>query len=409
MKVTEIEIHEIGLEYEDWHAYALDHYYGMARRTVYVVHADNGLIGLGEGRTEPQEVIDQYIGSNPFDWVGDELSLALGTAMYDLMGKAAGVPVYKLFGQKYRSWVPVGSWTVSTHPDHMAAAVQRYAARGYTWMKYHLSPFENVFDQTAAMQTVAPEGFKIHYDLTGFSADNYMPDLIDRLAQYAIAGCIEDGLDARDIEASIELRRRSKLPILRHQAPLEVTFEVMMGAADAYIRGHQKIGPVMRQAGLFAAGNIPFMLQNVGGNITRAMVVHMMAAFPTATLHAHNDTETWKSDVVEEWLEPVNGFVPVPEGPGLGLTLDRGELQRLENLPLQPRQPWIIKTIFKNGTKMYHLADDAHFLVRPHLRRLIPMNYDEPIEETVYWDNDGTAEYRSTLERLEREDMVLEK
>ena len=28
-------------------------------------------------------------------------------AMYDLMGKAAGVPVYKLFGQSHRSWVPV--------------------------------------------------------------------------------------------------------------------------------------------------------------------------------------------------------------------------------------------------------------------------------------------------------------
>ena len=40
--------------------------------------------------------------------------------MYDLMGKAAGVPVYKLFGQKYRSWVPMASWTVSTHPRRMA-------------------------------------------------------------------------------------------------------------------------------------------------------------------------------------------------------------------------------------------------------------------------------------------------
>ena len=49
----------------------------------------------------------------PFDWVGDETSLPLGTAMYDLMGQAAGVPVYKLFGQRYRKWVPVACWTVS--------------------------------------------------------------------------------------------------------------------------------------------------------------------------------------------------------------------------------------------------------------------------------------------------------
>ena len=66
MKVTEIEVHEISLEYQDWIAYPVSHYQGVNRRTVYVAHTDTGLIGLGEGgRTEPQEVIDQYLGSNP--------------------------------------------------------------------------------------------------------------------------------------------------------------------------------------------------------------------------------------------------------------------------------------------------------------------------------------------------------
>jgi hypothetical protein len=41
-------------------------------------------------------------------------------------------------------------------------------------------------------------------------------------------------------------------------------------------------------AGLFAAARRPFMLQNVGGAITRAMVVHLMSAFPTATFKCHN-------------------------------------------------------------------------------------------------------------------------
>ena len=117
MKVTEIEIHRITLPYVDWISSQLYHYYGPIARTIYVVHTDDGLIGLGESHnTEPQETIDGYIGTNPFDHVGDEVSLGLGTAMYDLMGKAVGVPAYKLIGQKHRSWVPVGSWTVSTPP-----------------------------------------------------------------------------------------------------------------------------------------------------------------------------------------------------------------------------------------------------------------------------------------------------
>ena len=410
MKITEIEVHEITLEYHDWIAYQLNHFYGPIRRTVYVARTDDGRVGLGEGgSTEPEEVVDRYLGSNPFEWMGDETSLPLGTAMYDLMGQAAGVPIYKLIGQKHRSWVPVGSWTVSCHPDRMAEAVERYAAQGYTWMKYHLSPFENVFDQTEAMQAVAPPGFKIHYDLTMGGTDDHTVDLLQRLAQYPIAGCFEDPLPSNDLPGHIELRRRSPLPVVLHHSPLAKTHEVFMKVADVYMTGGP-VGEVIRRAGLFAAGNMPFMLQNIGGNITRAMTCHQMAAFPTANFHFFSDCETWKSDVVRELLEPVNGFLRVLEKPGLGVTLDRHELERLENLALPEPEKWIIKSEFKNGTRMYNLADpeESSFMVRPDCRKFVPMSYDAPIS-TEWWDSDGTLEFSAMMERLKREGMVLER
>ena len=49
MKVTEIEVHRITPEYEDWIAYQMNHYSGPASRTIYVVHTDDGRVGLGEG------------------------------------------------------------------------------------------------------------------------------------------------------------------------------------------------------------------------------------------------------------------------------------------------------------------------------------------------------------------------
>lgn len=411
MKITEIEVHEITLEYVDWIAYQLNHFYGPAKRTVYVAHTDDGLTGLGEGgTTELEEVIDRYIGTNPFDWIGDETSLALGTAMYDLMGKAAGVPVYKLIGQQVRSWVPVGSWTVSTHPDRMTEAVREYSERGYTWMKYHLSPFENVMDQTEAMQAVAPEGFRIHYDFTMHGTDDHMPELLDKLERFRVAGCFEDPLPPGDIQGYIELRKRSRLPVVLHHFPMGATYEVLMKPADAYMLGHQVIGEAVRRAGLFAADNSPFMLQNVGGNITRAMTAHMMSAFPSANFHFISATETWKSDVVAERLEPVNGFVRVPETPGLGVTLDREELERLKRLELPPQEKWIIRSRFENGARMYNIADpeDSIFMVRPDRRRgMVPMSYDAPIA-TDYWDDDGTEAYRDMFARIEREGVVLE-
>lgn len=411
MKVTEIEVHPVQIEYQDWIAYQLDHYYGPTNRVIYAVHTDNGLTGLGEGDShESPAVIAKYTGSNPFDWIGDETSLALGTAMYDLMGKAAGVPVYKLFGQRYRAWVPTSSWTVSTHPKRMAQAVQEYAKRGFTWMKFHLSPFENIFDQMDAMQAVAPEGFKIHLDFTMGGSNDHMLDLLERLSAYKIMGCFEDPIREDDIQAYADLRKRVRLPIVYHHTPLGARQEVVMRSADAYMLGHARIGTAVRRAGLFEAANIPFMLQNVGGEITRMMITHMQAAFPTADFHFISTTERWKTDVVKERFEPVNGFMKVPEGPGLGVTLDRDALKRAAALKLPEQSKWIIRSRFKNGARMFHMADpkDSLFMVRPDFRRLIPMSYASPIS-TEYWDDDGTPAYKQMAARIEREGMVLER
>jgi len=166
MIVTEIEVHEVECMHHEWIRDTLDHYFEESKRFIFIAHTDTGLTGLGEASSDQSEVIDQYIGTNPFQWIGDSTSLGLGTAMYDLMGKAVGVPVWQLVGPQQRGYVPVGSWTVSAEPAHMAEAVQRYAARGYTWMKYHLSPFQNVIDQVEAIAAVAPPGSKLHLDFT---------------------------------------------------------------------------------------------------------------------------------------------------------------------------------------------------------------------------------------------------
>jgi len=408
IRITDIEVHDITLEYNDWIAYQLNHYYGPRGRTVYLARTNKGIVGLGEGQKEPDEVVEKYIGTSPFDWIGDETSLPLGTAMYDLMGKAAGVPVYKLFGQRYRRWVPVSSWTVSTHPKRMAEAVQKYSARGYTWMKFHLSPFENVMDQTEAMQAVAPKDFKIHYDLTMGGSEDHMFDLLERLAEYPIAGCVEDPLEPNEIDGYVELRKRLRLPLVLHHSAMGFTYSVLHRAADAYMMGHQRIGKAVRSAGLFEAAEMPFMLQNVGGHMTRAMTTHMQSAFKAASFHFIDSSEQWKTDIVNERLEPVNGMIRVPEEPGLGVTIDEAELARLSKLQLPAQPKWIIKTSFANGTRMFNIADpaDSIFMVRPDRNRLLPVRYDMPIT-TEYWDNDGSREYGKMFERIEREGVVL--
>ncbi|MFP6762085.1 MAG: mandelate racemase/muconate lactonizing enzyme family protein, partial [Planctomycetaceae bacterium] len=410
-RVSSIEVHPIMVPYQDWIQNVLQHFYGPTHRVIYVVHTESGLIGLGEGHgREPDEVLEKYIGTSPFDWIGDETSLSLGTAMYDLMGQLAGVPVAKLFGQRQRQWVPVGSWTVSAAPSQMAEAVRQYSQRGYTWLKFHLSPFENVLDQLEAMEKVAPRGFRVLFDLTSGGTDDNTQELLDQIAQSPLAGAFEDPLNTKNIEEYATLRQHCRLPILLHHSPLQFTFDVLRRAADGYILGHAKIGLAMRRAGLMEAAQAPFMLQNVGGLITRTMTTHMQSVFPTAYLHTHSDAETWKDDVVNEQIEPVNGLVRVPNRPGLGVTLNREALDRLKNLKLPAQPKWIIKSEFANGTKMYNIADPEQniFMVRPDVRKLIPMSYQSPIS-TTWWDDDGTPEYRAAFQRIEQDGIILER
>ena len=82
MRVTDIEVHRVTLPYDSARADELIRYHDLTGRTIYIAHTDSGLTGLGESEgVEREEVLAQYIGSNPFDWIGDETSLGLGTAM----------------------------------------------------------------------------------------------------------------------------------------------------------------------------------------------------------------------------------------------------------------------------------------------------------------------------------------
>ena len=78
MRVTDVEVHRVTLPYDSARADELIRYHDLTGRTIYIAHTDSGLTGLGESEgVEREEVLAQYIGSNPFDWIGDETSLGL--------------------------------------------------------------------------------------------------------------------------------------------------------------------------------------------------------------------------------------------------------------------------------------------------------------------------------------------
>ena len=83
-----------------------------------------GLVGYGETILHytwgpvSDEAIERVTGSNPADHLGDDsLGAGLQMALYDLVGKALNVPVYRLFNlPRVRNWCPISWWNIDMPP-----------------------------------------------------------------------------------------------------------------------------------------------------------------------------------------------------------------------------------------------------------------------------------------------------
>ena len=419
MKITEITSHEICPPFHDWNSEALTRYQGpeFRRRTVYVFRTDNGLEGLGERGGQSSQADAEWIsrleGTNPAEWLAHpELPVWLACGIYDLVARFNDVPVYRLFGPRVEGWhvagsgllaerVPVSAWTVSQTPKKMAEEVVHAVETGHTWLKYHTNHFHDIVAQTEAMQAVAPSGFKIHYDLNFDSTVEHILNLGRQLEKYPIAGAFEDPVRNEDFEGYRQLRGRSPIPIYFHHLPLQGR-EAMMGLADGYLMGHTPVGNAIRRAGLFEAANIPFMLQNTGGNIMRAFVAHMATAFPGATLHHVTTAELWSEDVVSPVPDVAGGTIAVSEEPGLGLTLDRTALAKWERVAPAELPRALVRILYRGMPPVYGRLPVRSLRDRPGADPAYlgayGGGYDQPVDMD-YWDDDGSTEFASIWER----------
>ena len=115
--------------------------------TAIEIHTNEGLVGLGPG-IPPQEVAaakKTLVGQDPWDLnkptgtPGRGLSPAIEIAVWDLLGKAANQPLYKLWGPVRDRILPYAAmWGVGT-PEERAEMAQRIKEQGWRAMKLRSS------------------------------------------------------------------------------------------------------------------------------------------------------------------------------------------------------------------------------------------------------------------------------
>ena len=296
------------------------------------VHTDEGVYGLGEGGRG-----ESYAGTEA-KWVGvDPLTLNLTTmggamamAMFDLVGKALGVPAHRLMGSRHWEKVPVGYWSPPLEPREFAAMAETGARLGYRTHKLKARPW-NIVETVELMTKAAGPDYGIIVDPNFTFGDLHTSlKLAEQLEKYNIQAFEDPFQYLPGWHQYRDFRRHSRIPLAPHLGDgRQVMSAIRAEAADLF-----NLGGTVEQslvcAGMAEAAGMPVWLQVVGLGlgVSGAYGTHVHAVVRNATVPSDCLHFTRENDLIGGALEPKDGLVRVPDGPGLGVELDMTAVEK---------------------------------------------------------------------------------
>lgn len=338
-----------------------------AARYLFVqIHTDTGITGLGEagmwGYLEANEAVihswEPYlIGQNPLQiehhWQylyrnrhfrGGSITGALGAidaALWDIAGKRYELPVYQLLGGKVRHRIRVQTQVDAPTIEEMIEKAKRDIARGITAVR--ITPFAPDFPsmrydailkeavvRVGALRETVGDGVDIGIEIHRRLAPGDAIMLASELEQFHPL-YYEDPIIPESIQSAAEVARAIRLPIATGER-LHTIFEfreLFESGAARYVR----LDPCLA-GGLTASKKIAAIAESyhVGvmphgslSPVATAIAVHLDASIPNFVLQDYlGDDQPPKNDLLVENLHLDNGYLLVPDRPGIGIALKPG-------------------------------------------------------------------------------------
>jgi L-alanine-DL-glutamate epimerase-like enolase superfamily enzyme len=336
------------------------------------VFTDDGYVGLGNAALAPpitKQIIDLYlkpllIGQNPWDiellWqhmyrktmafgrkgIGMVAISALDIALWDLLGKSAKQPVYRLLGGRTKVRIPVyASRLYSVDLGELAAEAKRYKDDGYQAMKLRFgwgpaNGAAGMRRNVALVRTVREavgDGIDVMADAyMGWTLD-YAKRMLPLLEPFNLRW-LEEPVIPDDIHGYAELRRYRKIPIAggEHEFTLYGFRELLEARALDYIQfDTNRVGGITQArkiAALAEAHSIP-VIPHAGQmhnyHIVMASLNSPMAEyFPIVDVEVGNELFWY---VFQGEPESQAGYINLDDNtPGLGLTINEAGLEQFE-------------------------------------------------------------------------------
>jgi L-rhamnonate dehydratase len=334
---------------------------------IIVVETDEGITGYGEVDTAPfvgKAIVDAYmshgtcyglrevvVGADPFDYEqiwndmwsktyyygrsGPVVHVMSGIdmAIWDIMGKATGKPVHKLLGGSYIKKVrPYASALMPESRDEVKRMVEKYSSQGYTAIKFGWGPLG--YDVNLDLQLIemarktAGDHIEIMIDIGKrykLKQAMYVAKAIEQLNIY----WLEEPLPAEDYAGYRRLTESTTTRIAtgeEESGRLAFSRLINESGVDVIQPDISRCGGLTEAkkiATMAADNNITLVPHAFKTGILVAASIQLIAALPGVPFLEFSVTESAirKELLVNPFMQK-DGFVEVPEAPGLGIDLN---------------------------------------------------------------------------------------
>jgi L-alanine-DL-glutamate epimerase-like enolase superfamily enzyme len=332
MKITEIEVYNTAVPHIPQIEKSRPGDYRERTIPIIKVHTDEGIHGLGEGGRDQRvdNLTDQWAGVDPLSLNLPSVGGMMGMALYDIVGKAYGIPAYKLMGTKHWDKVPVGYWSPPLEPKEFAAMAETGAKEGFKTHKLKARPW-NIVETVELMTKVAGPDYGIIIDPNFTFGDLATSLRIARQLEGYNIQAFEDPFQyLPGWHQYQQFRKHSIIPLAPHLSDGKMIMSAIRAdAADMFNLGGGLEGAIIN-AGMAEAAGLPVWLQVVGLGlgVSGAYGTHVHAVVRNATIPSDSLHFTRENDLIFGALTPKDGFVEVPETPGLGVELDMAAVEK---------------------------------------------------------------------------------
>jgi len=335
------------------------------------VETADGAFGWGEASLEGhaeavagafEAIRDRFIGADPrriedawqvgyrggFYRGGPVLMSALSgfdQALWDLKGRHYGLPAYEMLGGKVRERIRAYAWIGGDRPDDIAEAAQARKDQGFSAVKMNATPeidyliapkLQDVIERVEAAQAA---GMDVGLDFHG-RVHRPMAKQLAKLLEPMGLLFIEEPVLSENAEALVQIANLVSTPIaLGERLYSRWDFKPFLasGAVDIIqpdlshaggLTECRKIAAMAECYDVAVAPHCPL------GPLALAACLQLAACTPNVILqemslgihyNQGHDLLSFVSDVAA--LTPVDGHLPIPEGPGLGIEIDEAKVR----------------------------------------------------------------------------------